>query len=739
MAKNKDYLKDKDGKSSDWIELFNSSDDEVDLAGYSLADGTGDKWFFPKVIIKPDSFLLIFASGTGSNNLSELHANFKVKASGELLTLFGIDGAVIDSITTGDMKEDHSEGNSLDGGNQWVVFKRPSAGESNAIGLIESDISFSHESGFYLEPFSLTITSTDSVYYTLDGSEPTKGSNLYTKKIAVDVPQENFISQIQSSHLEYDDSFWFTEQFGFRMPEVIMKKAVVLKVRSYNGEVATSGIYHKTYFVTDEEYDFDVISITLDENNLFDPDSGIYVPGVNHDESNPDWTGNYYKKGRDWERKAHFEYFEEGDVKFSSNIGLRITGQKSRSHPQKSLRLYFRESYGESNMNMSLFEERGFTEFKRLTLRSSFTYWNGRNCTFQDDFIHQFSHDNNFDIDVMHSRPSLVFINGEIWGLQNIRERQDKYYFNSLYGVDTDSLNLLAGNLGVEDGDGSEFIELKDFILTQDLKDEVNYTYVKSRLDISNYIDYFILEMYFGNADWPWNNLRIWKSNDNQSKWRYLLYDLDATMGDAYVDSFEKLDQIPDNVQVLIFRKLMVNDEFRESFLSRYLEHLKSSFNPQNTVTLFEEFEELYENDIGYHINRWNNPETYFEWEKQVQELKEFLEERPCGVKSMLEGMFLTQELGLFDCDYLAVNKLDDQSMSFIFPNPTKNVLRLTILDSSIINSSVRILNSSGVVVLERDLSDKYSVLDVSSLQNGLYYVNVRNEVFDETEKLLIE
>lgn len=95
LASNSDGLRDEDGESSDWIEIYNPSSAPVDLEGWALSDEEGDsnKWVFPAVTIDPNDFLLVFASSKNRMDpLGELHTNFNLSSDGEYLALLMPDG-----------------------------------------------------------------------------------------------------------------------------------------------------------------------------------------------------------------------------------------------------------------------------------------------------------------------------------------------------------------------------------------------------------------------------------------------------------------------------------------------------------------------------------------------------------------------------------------------------------------------------------------------------------------------
>ncbi|MDB4730031.1 lamin tail domain-containing protein [bacterium] len=99
MAANTNGLKDEDGDRSDWLEILNVSSAGVNLAGWSLTDDPAQptQWTFPPLTLGANQRVLIFASDKDrSDAAGELHANFKLKASGDYLALVQPNGTTVE-------------------------------------------------------------------------------------------------------------------------------------------------------------------------------------------------------------------------------------------------------------------------------------------------------------------------------------------------------------------------------------------------------------------------------------------------------------------------------------------------------------------------------------------------------------------------------------------------------------------------------------------------------------------
>lgn len=738
MSSNHSVCQDEDGDYTDWIELYNASNAPVNLQGFSLSDEEDEnqKWTFPSVVLNVNSFLIVFCSGKNRINSTEFHANFQINSIGEHLLLSNSVGAVIDHLNPISLDENMSYGRDGNGIGSKGFLSSPTPNASNVGAYLLSEITFSNPAGFYGNDFYLTVNCTDSVYYTMNGSTPTQNSQLYTNPILVSANSENNISLIPTTHLTFNTEMWPNNEFGFQVPSSSINKAAVLKFQAYRNGLPTGKPYSNTYFTNETEYKFPVLSLITDSLNLFDKDTGIYIPGIHLDTVSPSWSGNYYEVGKPWERKGTIEYFNsKGEPKFSETIGFRITGQGSRGAPQKSLRLFFRDEYGKSKIEYPFFESRDYTEYKRLVLRSTFTYWWGRNTLFQDSFIQKIIANSDMSLDIKLSRPSILFINGEYWGIHNIRENQDKHYFSSIYGINKDSIDIIGGNLNNEGGFATDFIELIDFVEHNDLSITSNYEQLKNEIDIENYQDYFCVETYFGNMDWPGNNFKIWRERKGNAKWKFMVYDLDAAFGEVDKDPFEHIDSTT-NIQATLFINLMKNEEFKKSFVKRYLTHLKTTFKPDKSIELLDQMESYYSNEVSEHMDRWNNPSDYTTWQTDCEYLRKYITNRPCYMKDYLNKRFDSDDLNEFDCNYFNFEGLDNEFE--IAPNPTNGYASIIIKNESFIPGSLTVYNAFGQIMYTKNVVDRVLGIDLSFLVDGVYIAVLTSGNMSASKKIVV-
>lgn len=738
MAKNETTIQDEDGDFSDWIEFYNTSNSPISLLNYSLSDDNNNlnKWIFPEITILPHSYLLIFASNKDRLDTTELHTNFKISSSGEKLYLLNDLGTIIDQTNSVNLSDDESYGRIHDGDTSWIVTNTPTPNSSN---VTSNQLIFSNPEGFYTTPFSLIINSLfdDTIYYTLNGDIPTENSNIFTDSLFINNKnsQPNIISEIPTTPEQHLISYKAWES-----PSEIIDKATILRCASYRNGQRTSKIYTKTFFVDDEiigKYTLPIISLITEEENLFNPDSGIFVPGINFDINNPEWTGNYFMHGDNWERDIHIEYFEkDGNLGFSQDAGIRIQGGKTRQASQKSLRLYARNEYGKKYFDYRLLPQKQVNKYKRFILRTTMGAWGGQTII-KDALAQNIS--SSLNLDYQDFQPVIVYINGEYWGIQTIRDRIDERYIEYTHNIDKDSVEFKEwGNIAYEN--------LIEFIENNSLEYNSNYEYVKTQIDIENYIDYTIAELFFANYDWPANNMKLWRKIPD-GKWRWVLYDLDAGFGNESYNMFDHSTKNDSSVtwpnspsSTFLFRNLLKNETFQSLFINRYADILNNDFDIAIMTNKLDSIKELYNPEITKHIGRWNYPNSFNSWEEAINDdLLSFLQKRPCAVRDNIMTFF-----NLTNFDFVCnsnINKVNNNNL-ILAPNPNNGNFFLFNNYLDIVNATIIIININGQILYKEDnvdiMKNERKYLDLSNLSNNVYILQIISDNYSEQKKIII-
>ena len=137
LAMNTTVNVDEFSEYDDWLELYNSSSDTINLHNHYLSDDPDNltKWKFPDndVLVAPDDYLVVWCDNDESQGI--LHTNFKISGSGEFIALTNPDGqTIIDTLFFSAQIEDISFGRFPDGSSQWFSMS-PTPGSSNTYGL----------------------------------------------------------------------------------------------------------------------------------------------------------------------------------------------------------------------------------------------------------------------------------------------------------------------------------------------------------------------------------------------------------------------------------------------------------------------------------------------------------------------------------------------------------------------------------------------------------------------------
>ncbi len=529
---------------------------------------------------------------------------------------------------------------------------------------VDLNPSFSHQAGFYEDGILLEIYPkvNTNVYYTLDSSEPTLDSILYTEPIWI---EEDYViadggeviiqrnnDGIPISEPSYPISMIRSSSKGWISPLDDIFKATIIKVVAYDQLYNSSQILTNSYFVSDDmnqRYTFPIMSLSTDILNLFDYESGINVPGIFYEpdlseESSSNRTGNYYQTGDEWEKPVHVEYFtSDGSLEFEQSAGIRVHGGLSRKYPMKSYRLYARGSYDdESYFNYQFFEDKEIDLFKRIILRAG-------GQTYQYTLMGEAAAQSLLKplvLDIQYSQPIILFINGEYFGIRNIRDRMDRYYLSTHYGMDPDDVTILTGNGYYEDGDergAAHYQAIYQFITMKDMSDKKNFEHVQTKIDVDNLIDYYIAQLYLGNVDWPQNNVLYWRKNvnynpnapyGNDGLWRWMIYDVDASFGASWggyypeIESFERLTGENWKSGKLV-TSLLENDEFKSKFIYRLKDLMESIFDEERASSIVLDMIEQYKPEMLEHINRWGYPSSYSTWINYAERMVDFALKRP--------------------------------------------------------------------------------------------------------------
>ncbi len=600
---------------SDWIEIHNQSDEDIDISSYKLSDNLNEgKWTIPLGSVLASGEYMIFWADEEDIVKKGYHTNFKLKNKGEAVGLFDRAGELVDGFSFTKQKADISYNKS--------GYMSPTPKRENSTAIRDLTLSlkptFSLDSGFYYATQSVSLNAKNEavIHYTTDGSYPSKNSAIYTEPFTID-------------------------------------KTTIIRSFAFEDGKLPSEVVTKSYFI-DEETNLPVVSIVTDDSYFFDNEIGIYTIGTNGTVSpgcgiEPE-VANFYQN---WRRPANIEYFDKNKkIGFSQEVDIKISGSCSRAIPQKSLSIKANSKYGKNFIEYKLFPNKNITKFKGFKLRSSGQDW--YSTMLRDAFMQQVIKDD-LDVDYQDYRPSIVYINGKYWGIHNIREKKNEDFLAENYpGLDDKKVDILENSMKINEGGKENYQQMISYIQTYGLESDVNYDEISTKMDIENYIDYIIAQTYFANVDWPYENIRYWREQKDGAKWRWIIEDLDLALG-AWGDPirtnmFFILTTTNDLIyrnppwSTFLFRSLLKNANFKNRFKQKYHFYLSSTFSADRMILILDNLAQNIRDEIPRHSKRWGgtHPSVFKNiqrWEISIEHIKKVIRGRNDTVRSELESL----------------------------------------------------------------------------------------------------
>ncbi len=588
MASNQSTITDEFGEFDDWVEIYNPGTSPIDIGGMYMTDDTTETnlWQIPTTnasltTIPAGGYLLVWFDK--DTDQGELHINAKLGSSGEDIGLYASDGTtMIDAYTFGQQLTDVSEGRDPDGGPSWVLYGVPTPGATNDTppGVNKTEIPVADiGGGLYTGSVTITLTSATQgadIYYTLDATDPTDNSIEYTGPIT-------------------------------------MTDITPVRAKAYSSSLLPSDVMTETYLI-DVAHDFAIVALNTDTTYLYDDEIGIFT---NFEE--------------EIENPAHIQFFEpDGTLAFSQDIEIEIHGTASAALPQKSLKLKAKASYGNEFFNYPIFPDRPFNQYRSFLIRQSGQDWN--NTMFRDAFeaglLDDVSDLNGVleepDLDLQGYRPGVVYLNGEYWGIYNVREQMNWKYLNVHYGIQKDEVDVVEDEDELEEGDLVEWESFNAFLENNNFSGDANYEILKDKADVKHFMDYTLHGLILDNNDWPGNNNKHYRERKPDAKWRWMTKDLDFGFGLRPLNApWNSGDFTTDMVEVclaenssnyynppestLLLRRLMENDNSKNYFINRAADFLNTVFVPSRVIDRIDAFETVYTPEMQAHFDRWQS------------------------------------------------------------------------------------------------------------------------------------
>lgn len=591
------------GEREDWIELYNTGATAVDLTGYYLSDNDNNpqKWQIPSGSIPANGYKMVYCSGRGLVSGNEIHPNFNLaQTSNEWFILTSPGGVTVDFVELTQMtKQNHSIGRQTNGAATWKLFLTPTPGAANAGGInfYTTTPTFSVAPGFYTSTQTITITCPDAgstIRYTTDGTDPTAASTLYAGPVSIATTKVLRAKAFSANEPSFTMSGTYFINVNHTVPVVSIAGAgnnSVASLLNGNGSISPQGFF--------EVWEAD--------KSFVDKGEGEF-----NKHGNDSWA--YNQRGFDFIMKDQFGYDHE--------IDHQIFPNKTRDH------------------------------FQRLILKAAandnYPFETG-GAHIRDAFVAQLSQNAHLKLDERTWRPCVIYLNGQYWGVYEMREKADDADFTKYY-ADQDKYNLQYlktwGSTWEEYGAPNAlpaWNALRTYINSNNMGVAANFAYVDSQLNWESLVDYFVLNSYVVTQDWLNWNTAWWRGMNpagDKKKWRYTLWDMDATFG-HYINYTGIPDPTanadPCNVENLpnpgnqghtdILEKLIAeNPVVKQYYITRYIDLVNTHFSCTYMNTLLDSMINQIAPEMPAQCTRWGG--TVAGWQANVQALRNFINQR---------------------------------------------------------------------------------------------------------------
>ena len=595
-----------------WVELYNNSDQTVNLKDYKISNKNKEKkaWQLPDMELKKGEYIIIYCDKEGKED-NRLHPDFRLESGkGATLYLF-YNKEVVDSLP-GDMKKmpapDVAFGRKTDGADKWGYQLTPTPGKANTGDICDNKHIlgtpvFSEKGRVTTDNKSISLElslpekAPEGAYiaYTTNGNEPTATDTKYTKAINI-------------------------------------TKSTVVRAKVFCEGWLSPFSTAQSYIFHPREMTLPIFSMQINDKYLNDSKIGLFA----NNKSKAD------KKTHDWRRPMNVEFFPVKDEASAFNqLGeIRIQGGQSRENALKSLVFYANKRFDPDHKRYEyeFFPDQkpGVNQFKSFSLRDG---GNDFSDMYFRDLIIQRTMASHVDLDWQAGHSAVLYINGQYMGMLNIRERsnEDNVYSNYDGLEDLDMIEISHEKVNNVD----QFIEeLKEG--TIDFYDNFvkfysekghNLAEYEQWIDVNEYLNVMVMNLYYGNIDFPGNNYVLWRPNDDAKdcplpkRFRVIVKDTDFGIG-LYSRSSDvntigmiyKPSQYQDTwaftePATRMFKNMMENEDLRQMFIDKSCVYMGDFMNAEGTgATMDAILDEALEEFVA-HRNKYNSGGGWGGWQ----------------------------------------------------------------------------------------------------------------------------
>jgi len=677
-----------------WVEFYIFDIEEIDVSEINLYFKNKLIWFPDGLIVESEYFSIELDASLFENE----HSQKSIFATGhdELELIY--DGSLLHAAP---MKCIPTGASLAWQGFTFVYTSQPSRNQANSIesiGVNPVELELSKPGGFYSQEIVVesnsALSNNQMVHWNMGDVPITKGSDVMLS-LGIEVE-----SGAEAAELAY------IEASGYQLnPVGIIHTAEIRCFQVFDQGCPVSEISRNTYFLRDEDdtkYQLPVISITSEDKSFFGP-KGIYGYGE---------SGiNFDLRGANWERPATIEYFDGGEQLLQQNIGVRIRGKSSRYSPQKSFKIYAREEYGKKKLDNVFFPQLGDEKLKRINIRTP-----------HNDFINSLLTDHvamkmaeEMNIDAPKSERCVLYLNGEFWGIYALQESIDEHFVETNFDIEDAEVLIVDSDKEWPFG----YAEILNFALNKkDLQAE-DMNYLRARIDLPSMMEYYALQIYLANWDWPQKNVKAWLGEEGEPL-RYFFFDGDACFNKIEHKSLERFHpQLNTADHSALFSLLMTNQKFRSDFMSVLLNNMETKFSTPEVLDLITKAAEEIDPLINQQIARWGYPQSKIAWENSVQSMNLFAIYRKAELMKSIESLF--------------------GSLVPVYPNPVFKGQTIFFDSFGLFSGtfSFEVFDNSGRIVAQGQSSDD-QIADLN-LESGNYVILLNNGQVSRPARITID
>ncbi len=594
-AINSTIITDNNGDFDDYIELYNYGSSTVSLTGMYLTDNFLVPNLFlidTNISLNPGEYILFWADNEVLQG--KLHTNFKLSGSGEEVGLYNATLQLVDSISFDNQFEDVSYGRYPNGSTTNNLFPTPTPNAENTTqgySGVALEPTFSIPGGSYQGTQTISLIpniNNDTIYYTLDGDDPSRNSLVYTSPITI-------------------------------------TQTTVIRAVSGNTGLMLSRPASNIYFI-DEVHNLPVMSIIIDSLNMWGA-IGIY--------SHP------WNTGDEWQRFCQPHYFKNGNLEFASNAGIRIQGGNSVGMAKKAFRLFYESKYGQNKLHYPLFENSPVTRFENIVLRSGYDddITTSGGTLIRDPFANDmYRYSGGW---ASRGNWAILTINTMYWGVYNIRESINEYSIGDHIGtMNFDLIRYTKTGPELKYGSMTEWNNLTNFINSADWSDDANFYQVSNMIDMDNFINLLAYVHVTQDRGWTWGSF-AYKENSPQGRWRWTIWDMDRSLDNLSWNGFtEYAYTYNEKWPNFMPQKMIQNTLFKHKLINRCADLMNTLFLPDTAIAKMDSTKQIVYAEMPNELSRWNPSKTMATWENDINQVNLFLTNRPNTVRSQILSYF---------------------------------------------------------------------------------------------------